>query len=327
MDSMESGKYFKVSKFRIHAKSLEKNPLKDQSEREVTVIERNVRDGTPALIGLAGFFGSSRSFLNRYYSGRDFITVLENISRKKADSFLIVLPDTITSFFGNQYLNSTAVGNYEDFIVKDVVDFISREYGKRNIGLFGKSSGGFGAYNLASSHPDVFRGFLDVSGDSGFEYCYIKDFPSAIMKLEEMNPRKFLKYFREKPHPDSSDMGIMNTIAMSAFYSPNPESELGFDLPFDPRRNLLDEATWARWLELDPLRNIENRLEGLRDQVVILQVGKRDEFSINIGMKGMSNILTANKIRHRYREYDEGHFGIEYFYEYSIPLLTEGLKD
>jgi esterase/lipase superfamily enzyme len=318
---------FEVKKFTINGRSLKGNLPNDPEEREVIVLERNVNDKTPALIGLAGFFGSSVSFLNRSYSSHDFFRAMGRISERKSSSFLIFLPDTMTSYFGNQYVNSTAVGNYEDFIVKDVLNFINSKYGRRKVGLFGKSSGGFGSYNLASRHPEIFDGFIDVSGDSGFEYCYLKDFPDAISQLEGTTIKKFMKHFNEKPRPNNSELGTMNTIAMSAFYSPNGSKGVGFDLPFSTKYHTFREDIWGKWLEFDPLRNIEERIENIRDQKVILQVGKRDEFSINIGMKGMSKLLTKNKIRHEYKEYDEGHFGIEYLYEDSIPSLIDALLD
>ncbi|MGC8561981.1 MAG: alpha/beta hydrolase-fold protein [Thermoplasmata archaeon] len=318
---------FEVKKFMVNGRSLRGNRVGDPVEREVIVLERNVKETTPALIGLAGFFGSSISFLNRSYSSHDFFRALERISENKTNSFLIFLPDSMTSYYGNQYVNSTAVGNYEDFIVKDIVSFINNKYGKRKIGLFGKSSGGFGSYNLASRHPEIFGGFVDVSGDSGFEYCYLKDFPDAISKLEGTTVQKFMKQLNEKPRPDGSELNTMNTIAMAAFYSPNGNPGLGFDLPFDTKYHIFREEIWKKWLEFDPLRNVEKRLENIRDQKIILQVGRKDEFSINVGMKGMSKLLARNKIRHEYKEYDVGHFGIEYLYEESLPSLIDALQD
>jgi S-formylglutathione hydrolase FrmB len=318
---------FEIKKFFLNGKSLSGNFLNDPVKREITVIEKNVKDSTPALIGLAGFFGSSVSFLNRSYIGHDFLRVLNVIAEKKSGSFLIVLPDTMTSYFGNQYVNSSAVGNYEDFIVKDVVNFIKEEYGKRKMGIFGKSSGGFGSYTLAAKHPEIFGGFIDVSGDSGFEYCYLKDFPTAISVLGSKTPGQFIEYFRNKPRPDNSEMSVMNTIAMAAFYSPDRSSKIGFQLPFDRKFHTFIDDVWEKWLTFDPLRNVKEFIENLKDEKVILQVGRRDEFSLNIGMKGLSRILDNDKVKHEYREYDEGHFGIEYLYEDSIPSLIKALTD
>ncbi|MGC8515562.1 MAG: alpha/beta hydrolase-fold protein, partial [Thermoplasmata archaeon] len=162
-----------ISKVSIHAASLEDNYLGDLASRDILLIAHNFRDKSPILIGLAGFFGSSSSFLNRSYSSQDFISTLERIcSSVPESSFMIALPDSMTSLYGNQYINSSYAGNYEDFITKDVVGYLQKTYGKSKLGIFGKSSGGFGAYNLTIRNPRLFSGFVDVSGDSAFEYCY-----------------------------------------------------------------------------------------------------------------------------------------------------------
>lgn len=320
-------KEFTIRKYSIKSKSLLNNFPKDPVKRDIITIERNIRDDTPALIGLAGFFGSSQNFLNHSYLGHDFLSVLRNISvTGKIGSFLIILPDTMTSYFGNQYINSTAVGNYEDFISKDVVQFIKEKFGNKKIGLFGKSSGGFGSYTLGARHPEKFSGFIDVAGDSGFEYCYLRDFPAAISELSSKTPGKFMKDFANNPHPNHSELNTMNVIAMSAFYSPNRASKLGFDFPFDQRYHTLDQQVWERWLTLDPLRNVEEFRESLSDEKIILQVGRRDEFSINIGMNGLSKKMDKLGITHSYKEYDEGHMGIDYLYEESLPILIKALS-
>jgi len=319
----------KKSRFQIHKKiikseSLKDNPLGDPAERELFVISKNFKDGTPALIGLAGFFGSAYTFLTERYAGVDFMDVL-NFLGKRVNSFLIILPDTMTSYFGNQYVNSEAVGRYEDFITKDVVGFINNEYGRRNIGLFGKSSGGFGAYTLAARHPDIFSGFVDVSGDSAFEYCYIRDFPATIMELNKRSVKKFVKYFSTLSKPSNQEMTAMSIIAASAFYSPRKGGR-GIDLPFDSKRMLIRENVWERWLDFDPVRNVSKYINNLSQEKIILQTGRRDEFSINIGIRSLSNILEREGVKHEYREYDDGHFGIDYFYMDSLPSLIRALS-
>jgi len=39
------------------------------------------------------------------------------ISERKCDQMILVLLDCFTRFGGNQYINSTATGRYEDYIV------------------------------------------------------------------------------------------------------------------------------------------------------------------------------------------------------------------
>lgn len=316
-----------IRKEEIDGVSLRNNPLEDPEIREVYLIEHNVRDDTPILIGLAGFFGTAQSFLNRSFSNMDFLGTLEMMARTNPDlSFVIALPDTMTRLRGNQYLNSTAVGNYEDFITRDLRVFLERKYGKRKMGIFGKSSGGFGAYNLASLHKDMFSGFIDVSGDSAFELCYLKDFPRAFETIKQYGTGNFLSRFSLSPSHTAAELDTLNLIAMSAFYSPREDEDAGIGLPFSLNTGLVREEIWEKWLEFDPVRNIKSRLDNLGSQTVIFQVGNHDEFSLNIGLGALSSILNENGIRNTLMRYDEGHFGIDYFYRDSIPLLIQGIS-
>lgn len=312
---------------KLKSKSLTGNPLGDPEERDVFFMDCNATDSSPVLIGLAGFFGSARNFLNRSYTNQDFMSTIENLMRKNPDcSFSVVLPDTMTSFGGNQYLNSSAVGNYENFIATEVVEKIREHYGRRKIGLFGKSSGGFGSYSLVARNPDIFDGFIDVSGDSAFEYCYLRDFPSAIEMVSKYGISSFLKEFRTRPTHTHKEMDAMNIIAMSAFYSPKPGNDMNIDLPFEPDTGLIRDEIWEKWKKLDPVRNVQEYAESLKGKTIILQCGSKDEFSINIGISALSRTMDKLGIQNRLMVYDEGHFGIEYLYEDSIPLLVRGLS-
>ncbi len=310
----------------IHGNSLKNNALGDPEDRSVTLIEHNFREDTPILIGLAGFFGTFQSFLNRSYTNMDFLSTLDMIIRRDPDlSFIIALPDTMTGLHGNQYLNSSAVGSYEDFITKDVTGFLEKRYGRRKIGIFGKSSGGFAAYNLASLHPDIFSGFVDVSGDSAFEFCYLKDFPGTYETVRKYGTGKFIDHFSHSPSHTAAELNAMNIIAMSAFYSPDEDEDAGIGLPFRMDNGLIREDIWEKWLEFDPVRNVTSRLENLSRQTAIFQVGNRDEFALNLGIVALSMILDENSIQNTLMQYDEGHFGIDYFYGDSIPLLIRGI--
>lgn len=318
----------KIERKIIHGESLENNKPGDPVDREILIISNNCEENSPLLVGLAGFFGSAANFLNRSYSSQDFITTLENISKHNPDiSYLMAIPDTMTSYCGNQYLNSSAVGNYEDFIINDLMGFMNEKYGARKSGIFGKSSGGFGAYNLTVRHPDVFSGFVDVSGDSLFEYCYLKDFPGAIETFRNSGPEKFLEDFRSKEYHNNQELNAMEVIAMSAFYSPDTKSPYNFDLPFDIESGKIRYDTWNRWLEVDPARTITRAAYDLKGKKIILQVGKRDEFALNIGIRSMHQSLETMGVEHTYQEYDTGHFSIEFLYQYSIPELVLFLSD
>ncbi len=316
-----------ISTMLLESESLKGNAPGDPTKREVTIIEHNVKTNTPIIIGLAGFFGTNISFMNRSFTSMDFPSVLKRIVETNlVDSFIIALPDTMTSFGGNQFINSNAVGNYEDFICRDLLGALHHKYGIRKNGIFGKSSGGFGSYTLSARHPELFSGFIDVSGDSAFEYCYIKDFPGALKTLQQLPVEGLLKKFKNMESMTSQELNAMNIVAMAAFYSPLLDQPGSFELPFDIDTGVFKEDVWKRWKLLDPLYNVKHYAESLKKQKIILQVGTKDEFALDSGIKSLSLMMNKLGVENKLLTYDLGHFSIERLYMDSLPELINALS-
>ncbi len=309
---------FEIKREKLDFASLRGNAPGDSHEREIIRIENNVKVNTPVLIGLPGFFGSSYSFLNRSYTSPDFTYVLEKLQNDHR--FIIILPDTMTSFGGNQFVNSSAVGNYEDFIVKDIVNYIKSIYGNRDLYLFGKSSGGFGSIYLTMKHPDIFNGFIDISGDSYFYYSYMPDFPVTYKTIKNYGINKFMEKYRSSYNNSQDFMTAYNIVAMSAFYSPSGKS---FLLPFDPDTGRINDEVWLSWLKFDPVEIIKDTYNSLRGKNIILQTGNKDEFKIDIGMNMLHEFMNRNNINHYFKEYDAGHFNTNYFYLDSFEEILK----
>lgn len=320
-----------IELLKVESKGLLGNPLGDPVQRDLIVFKPDeIRRGAPLLIGLAGFGGGARSFLNYSPLSTNFTDVVSRLRKsEKLHDAIIAIPDCFTSLGGNQYLNSDAVGAYEDFIVREIVPELRSRFDTGKTGVFGKSSGGFGAYTLSIRNPEVFRGFADHSGDAGFEYCYYSDFPEAIREFRRAGGvRKWFEEFSNSVNKSKKKyMAPLNILAMSAFYSANRNSEdMMIDLPFSlDTGEILDEVT-ELWKEFDPARNISENLDKLREmKAVYLDVGSEDEFRINFGMSKMHRILEENSIGHFYEEFEDGHFSIGYRYELSLAYLSERL--
>ena len=84
-----------------------------------------------------------------------------------AKEFILVCVDGLSNLGGAFYANSPVSGNWEDYVVKDVVSYIDKNYRTiadcKSRGICGFSMGGFGAYNLAFRHPDKFCAVLSMS--------------------------------------------------------------------------------------------------------------------------------------------------------------------
>ncbi len=99
---------------------------------------------------------------------------------------VVAFPDCFTKLGGNQYVNSSAMGNWDDFLLKEAVPFVEKTFGcggagKR--GVFGKSSGGYGAMVHALLHPDFWSAAAVHSGDMGFPLMYGHEFVPVLRAL------------------------------------------------------------------------------------------------------------------------------------------------
>lgn len=320
-----------IELLKITSRVLSRNPLNDPAERDLILFKpEEVKEGAPLLVGLAGFGGGARSFLNYSPLGTNFTDVVESLRKSdKLKDAIIAIPDCFTSYGGNQYINSSAVGDYEDFIIKELVPELKNRFNTGKTGVFGKSSGGFGSYTLASRNPEEISGFADHSGDAGFEYCYMADFPDTVNEFKRAGgPEKWFDEFKSSVNKMKNKyMKAINVLAMSAFYSPNPDSKtMMIDFPFDLETGELLDHIWDKWKPFDPARDISANIEKMRGMdAVYLDVGSEDEFKINFGMRKMHRILKDNNVDHFFEEFEDGHFSISYRYEKSLAYLAEKL--
>jgi enterochelin esterase family protein len=244
---------------------------------------------------------------------------------------ILVMPDCFTRLGGSQYLNSSAVGRYEDHIVKELVAFVDGKYrtiaGRDHRSVVGKSSGGYGSVILAMRHPDVFGLMASHSGDMYFEHCYKSDFIHAVRALARYGGLdKFWDSFRTI-HPRDGDFNAaVNVIAMAACYSPNPAAAHGFDLPFDLETGELREDVWKRWLEWDPVYLVDKHLDALRSlRLIYLDAGLRDEFNLQYGARIFARRLKERGVKFVHEEFDDGHMNVQYRYDRSLKAISDAM--
>jgi enterochelin esterase family protein len=114
---------------------------------------------------------------------------------------------------------------------------------------------------------------------------------------------------------------------MSACYSPNPGSELGFDLPFDLRTGEIREDVWARWLENDPVRLVERYADNLKTlKLLFIDAGTRDEFALHLGARILVEKFKKFDVPHVHEEFDDGHFNISYRFNRSLELISKAIE-
>jgi S-formylglutathione hydrolase FrmB len=319
----------KVYKFVIESNYLKGNPLNDPFKRKVYILEvGEITQNIPIVIYLSGFLSSSISMLNYDPLNENFAEKLNRLHKEgKVKKLIMVLPDMFTKVGGNQYIDSTAVGMYEQFLVKELIPYLVEKYDSKNIILMGKSSGGYGSIVLGMKYPEIVKGVVDHSGDAYFEYVYLPLFPNVIRVLRRFKDAKeWLKRYWERDNKkEKEDVITLTIIAMSAFYSPNGED---FDLPFDLETGEILEDVWKRWLEKDPVRMVEKYHDNLKKlKLLYMDAGVKDEFKINFGTKILHKRLIKYGIPHVFEEFEGGHFNINFRYDISLSIISKIFSD
>jgi enterochelin esterase family protein len=323
----------------VQSRVLRGNPLGDPWRRRLPVYLPPGYDDTaparyPVLYALTGFTGRGAMLLNTTNWGEPLDARLDRLQAEgRIGPMIVVLPDCFTRYGGSQYVNSSAVGDYADHLLHEIVPLVDRTLRTlplaRHRGIFGKSSGGYGAIVHGMMHPEVFGAVACHSGDMAFEYCLFPDFPKLLQQIERHGSAPaFLRAFEAAPRKTNDLIAAINIFAMAACYAPNRRARpLGFDLPFDPRTGAVDAGVWRRWLAHDPLRMLPRRVAALRRlRLLFLDCGRRDEFHLLWGARQMTAALRARGIRHVYEEFDDGHMDISYRYDRSLPHLWEAVR-
>jgi enterochelin esterase family protein len=315
---------------------LKDNPLGDPRRREIPVYlppSYGTKRGRryPVLYYLPGFTGTGRGAVN-YNPWKE--TLVERFDRLieegKAHEAILVIADGFTAYGGSQYLNSSATGRYEDFIVRELVGYIEDKFAAHRApegrALFGKSSGGYGALILGMRHADVFGHVASHSGDVAFETCYAADMLKLCVAVEKHGGSlaKLVADFRRSREKTGFGHETINALGMSSCYSPNPKSPFGFDVPVDPRTGALIPAVWKRWEALDPLHACVRHARSLAGlKTLWFDAGVRDEFYLHLGARRLSDQLKRLKIKHTYEEHGFGHMDMQSRYDVSLALLSK----
>jgi S-formylglutathione hydrolase FrmB len=319
---------------------LSSNPLGDPAERDVLVYLPPGYEGSPGqrypvIFALAGYSESDASLQNWLPFQPTLSDRLDLLTAQGllGAGIIVVMPDCFTAYGGSQYVNSPAVGPYDDYLVQELVPYIDRTYrtlGGGRRGIFGKSSGGYGALRGGMLHPDIWSAVACHSGDMLFELCYASDFPTFCTIIKRAGGLEaWYHAFQTRIQKTEEDMTALDIIAMAACYSPDPElAPFPFHLPFDLETCERLPDVWERWQANDPVQMLEDpRIqEALRSlKLLYFDCGSRDQYQLHFGARLLARKLTQLGILHEYEEFDDDHTNIAYRYNVSLPKLAHVL--
>jgi hypothetical protein len=348
------------------SKILKDNPLRDPHVRKLAVWLPPQYDAAPgrrrfpALYDLVGFTGSGLSHTNWKPFGDN---VPERAARliheEKMGPSIVVFPDCFTALGGNQYINSSAIGRYADYLTREIIPCVDREFrtlaSREHRGCFGKSSGGYAAIVHAMKHAQHWGAIANHSGDAYFDFVYWHDWPNTLDELarhrepklkagaydavresarkglaeglDDGRIKRFLAQVWKKEKLSGGEGHCIMNLCMAASYDPDPRAPLGFRVPFNLESGEPIEKRWNRWREHDPINLVARYRDELKtSRGIYIDCGWRDQYHIHYGTRILSKRLAQAGVRHTYEEFDDNHSDIDYRMDVSLPFLYRALK-
>jgi S-formylglutathione hydrolase FrmB len=297
----------------VRSPSLEGNLLGDSAYRSVIVYLPPTYDTEtdrrfPVVYLLHGYNDTNTIWRDGAFQGFNILESMDRlVAAGKIREMILVMPDGRNAYGGSYYTNSRVTGNWEDFIVRELVDYVDSTYrtigGSASRGIAGHSMGGYGALFLAIRHPDVFSSVyglssccLTMEGDVGIEN------PEWLTTLT-LRDQSVLVHEGIYPHA---------FISLAAALSPDPnEQPFPVDFPFQLVEGKLkrEAETYQTWLDHFPaemLDRYQDKLKALR--AVRFDVGTSDRFShIILGSRALSAALSETDIAHHFEVYEGDH--------------------
>lgn len=319
----------------VTSEILTQNRLGDPSTRDIVVYTPHGKTGKdlPLLVDLAGFTSGGPAHVNWKNFGEN---VPERLDRLIHDGDLppvvVAFPDCFTRLGGNQYIDSTAMGPWATWLTTDMLQAVENKFGcggsgKR--GLFGKSSGGYGALVHAMLHSDVWSAAACHSGDMAFELCYLPEMPSALRAIQKAGSiESFVRGFEAGPKYPGGALHDLMTFAMAATYDPDtaPEVFCGIRLPVDLETCELIDERWNAWLSWDPVHMADHHADALKTlKGLWIDCGDIDQYNLLYGARRFARKLTEASVNHVYQEFNDTHSSIDYRLDESLPFLANAL--
>lgn len=341
---------------------LRDNPLGDPADRELTVwLPPGYGEGKrrlPVMFDLVGFTGSGKSHTNWNNFSENLPERLERLTHTGAlGPCIFVFPDCFTALGGNQYINSSAIGRYADYLTQELIPFVDGEFNtkaaREHRACFGKSSGGYGAMIHGMRYSEYWGAIGNHSGDAYFDFVYRSDWPRTLTHLSHYSRparkdglykdqgsaaqltrglddgriERFLAHVWQSQKPSGDEIMTLMILAMAATYDPDPKAPNGFRVPFHLETGELLPRRWQAWLKHDPVAMIAQHSKALKSlKGIFIDCGWRDQYHIHFGTRRLSAALHKRGIKHRYEEFNDTHSGVDYRMDVSLPYLYRAIR-
>jgi S-formylglutathione hydrolase len=255
----------------------------------------------------------------------DFLSWVNNLIENEGMSeAIIVMPDASTIFGPSMYVNSPVTGNFEDYIVNDIVDFIDCHY--RTISHFnwraitGQCAGGYGALCIAMKHPKVFR-YVGALSPAHFPEATWNVVANYILAEDQIWLDNYGVPPGPVPYSPYAPFKFANGTAymLGQNWLPNPNNPPYFcDLPYEMvgGEAVFNPELMAK-VDAQNLPALSNQYEkGLRQlKTVYFDCGENDELGMFWPNVALDKQLNEMHIKHQFETYADPGTHIGNLYE------------
>lgn len=261
-----------VEHIRVHASALEGNLEGEAATRDVIVFlppdyARTKSRRYPVVYALHGYWIGAEQWAHEIHVPQ----TIEGAFAQGSRQMIVVLPDSKTGYNGSLYSSSVTTGDFENFIARDLVDYVDAHYRtiphRSSRGLVGHSMGGYGATRIGLKHPDVFGSLYIMSP------CCLsvrEPVPDSVELEKAVAVMKAPADSAGLPFPSRAE------LATAAAWSPNPtKPPLFFDLP--TRDGVPLPEILAKWAANAPLNFVDQYIGNSKQyRAIALDVGDQD---------------------------------------------------
>ncbi len=310
-------KNFETFNLVVESEFLKANPLGDPYIRHnYCLVPKGESKSLPVVFHLSGYFSNGPSNFASKTLNKNFVEKIDEAqSLKKAPRAVHVFVDAMTYWGGSQFLNSAGCGEYEDYIVKELVPQALEQFGchDKKIAVMGGSSGGYGALHLISIPKSPFQMAFATAPDSFFDGSLWPEVLSAapeILKFKNLRDLK-KKIDQGELQDKKSFFNLANAVAMAHCYSHKDNiSKNKIDWPIDLYSGELKPKIWKHWKKHDPIVFLKKRLKNIEAKEIHLDVGLYDNFHLQYGTRQIYSLLKQDKKNVKLTEFSGNHFGL-----------------
>ena len=230
------------------------------------------------------------------------VSVFEDMmaSGEIRESILIKPDGFVIPYLGSMYTNSDYNGQFEDYIVQDLISHIDGSYNTIDNSsyraIMGHSMGGYGAVKLSIKFPELFQVAASHSGPIAIENVIPDLLPVLLAETG------ILGY-----QPWNGTVSLFMYSASAAFSPDVDDWPYYVDLPVDYYGNVIDEV-WDLWLGHDALTLAQENFANIQSIRFYMDCGDQDDYLFYNHSTSFSEFLDEVNINHVYETYPGDHF-------------------